>query len=85
MSEADDAFAELSTLTGLSRQEWEDILSLPIPGQRLALTAYRDADWRTDQHVFSKVLAVLEVIGTIAGIVGGTAGAVSAVHALCNL
>lgn len=85
VSAADDAFAELVTLTGLSAQEWQDVLSLPPVGQQLALRAYRDADWRTSPDTFQKVLDVLGVIGQIAGVVGGVAGAAGAVAALRNL
>lgn len=82
---ADELFVELTCLTGLSAQEWQDILSLPAPGQELALRAYRDADWRTDPDIFGRVLDALQVIGTIAGVVGGAAGAASAVAALRSL
>jgi len=82
---ADEAFAELVTLTGLSAQEWQDILSLPPIGQRIAIQAYRDADWRQAPDTFQKVLDVIGVIGTIAGVVGGVAGAASAVAALRSL
>lgn len=81
----DDCFAELATLTSLDAAEWRDILSLPPYGQRLALQAYRDADWRKEPDRLAAVLAVLEIIGKIAGAVSGVAGAASAVAALRNL
>ncbi len=85
MPEVDDLFAELATLTSLSRQEWEDVLSLPPGGQEIALRAYRDADWREDPDTLGKVLAVLEAVGKVAGVVGGVAGAAGAVAALRSL
>lgn len=79
---ADEALAKLVTLTGLSRQEWEDFLSLPPNGQALCVEGYRDQDWARHEDTLTEVLAVLAVIGTIAGVVGGVAGAAGAVAAL---
>lgn len=79
---ADDAFAQLATLTGLSMSEWSDLIGLPPPAQRLCVEAYRDQAWVKNPETFAIVLDVLTVIGTIAGVVGGVAGAASAVSAL---
>jgi hypothetical protein len=81
----DELFVQLTTLTALSRQEWEDILALPPDAQALVLQAYRDASWKADPDTFGQVLTVLQVVGTIAGVVGGVAGAASAIAALRSL
>lgn len=79
---AEQALAKLSGLTGLSVQEWQDFLSLPPNGQALCVKGYRDQDWTKNPDTLGEVLAVLEVIGTIAGVVSGVAGAASAIAAL---
>jgi hypothetical protein len=81
----DQAFAVLVTLTGISKQDWDDILELPSEDQATVLQAYRDADWRKSADTFADVLQVLNVIGAIAGDVSGIAGAVTAVAALKSL
>lgn len=81
----EEALTKLSSLTGLSVQEWQDFLSLPPAGQALCVKGYRDQDWTQKPDVFAAVLAVLGVIGTIAGVVGGAAGAASAVAALRSM
>lgn len=82
---SEEALAKLSTLTGLSAQEWSDVLALPPDAQALVIQGYRDQDWARSANTLSEVLAVLEVIGTLAGVVGGVAGAASAVSALRSL
>ena len=83
---ADDLFVELTSLTSLSREEWERILSLPPDLQALTLENYRDQDWTgPGTSTGDRVLAILVVLGTIAGVVSGVAGAAGAVAALRNI
>jgi hypothetical protein len=79
---SDDAFAQLATLTGLSMDEWRDLISLPAPAQALCVEAYRDQAWVRHPETLAYVLDVLSVVGTIAGVAGGLAGATSAIAAL---
>lgn len=83
MSVADREFAELATCTGLDRARWERIIAAPPDIQKLEIQNYKDQDW-TDPSTGTgqKVLALLEVIGTVAGVVAGVAGAISAIRAL---
>jgi hypothetical protein len=80
-----DLLTELVTLTDMRSGEWLDFLSLPPDAQAIAAQAYRDADWTKNPDTFGKVLAVLNVIGTIAGVIGSVAGAATAVNALRSL
>lgn len=75
-------YAKLATLTKLTREKWEDILSLPPQAQRLVLEGYADMDWVKAPDTLAEVIAVLNVVGVILGVVSGGAGAVSAVAAL---
>jgi len=81
----EEALARLSTLTGLSAQEWSDVLSLPPDDQALVIQGYRDQDWARRPDTLAEVLAVLGVIGTVAGVVSGVAGAATAAAALRSL
>lgn len=84
--DTDGLFVELSTLTGLSRREWSDVLQAPPSLQAMILANYRDQNWAAPgSSALDRVLAVLVIIGTIAGVVGGVAGATSAVSSLRGL
>ena len=73
---------ELVSLTGMTTQEIDDFLTCSPEQQVVIAQSYRDLDWVQNPDTFGKVLAVLEIIGTIAGVVAGVAGAVTAVSAL---
>lgn len=85
---ADDKFAELEQLTGITAAEWADVLTLS-PGDQLELLRgwklLGRMNWAANRDVFGDVLAVLGVVGTIAGVIGGVASATSAVVALKTL
>ena len=69
-------------LTSLSPDEIQDFLECS-PEQQVAIAeSYRNADWVKSPDTFGRVLAVLEIIGTIAGVVAGVAGAATAINAL---
>ena len=82
LAEIDAEYAKLATLTGLTQQKWQDILTLPADAQALVLRGYADMDWVKVPDRLAEVLAVLNVVGVILGVVSGGAGAVSAVAAL---
>lgn len=81
---AEDYFGELATLTKMSPGEWADFVACTPEQQALIAQGYRDADWTQSPDTFAKVLAILEIVGTIAGVVGGVAGAAGAVKALAG-
>ena len=78
------ALSELCDLTGLDAQVWNDFLALPPAGQRIALDLYRGASWTRDPSTLERVVALVEVLVTVAGDVSGVAGAVAAVKGLAS-
>lgn len=82
---ADQYLAQLSTLTGMSVQDWTDFLSCTPDEQMLIVQGYKDQNWVKARSTFADVLTILGILGTIAGIISGVAGAASAVAALKSL
>ena len=80
----DEVLAELLDLTGIKSGEWEDFAILPPAGQRIALDLYRGASWTRDPSTLERVVALVEVLVTVAGDVSGVAGAVAAVKGLAS-
>lgn len=82
--QADALFAELSEITGLSDQQWRDVLA-----QQPDDVAQTIADWRTlgnmswsvQTTTMARVLAILNIIAAIANPVSAIAGGVSGVGA----
>jgi len=82
--EADALFAELSEITGLSAQQWRDLLS-----QQPDDVAQTIADWQTlgkmswsaQPTTMARVLSILNVIAAIANPITAIAGGVSGVGA----
>ena len=78
----EQAVTTLATKTAMTREDWLDFFSA-TPAQQAAIAkAYRDASWVKSPDVFADVLAILNVLVTIAGAVSGVSGAVAAVMAL---
>ena len=85
---AAELFAQLTESTGLTSDQWRDLLTLSPEDQVEAVTDWKalgHMSWCKSQSTFDTVLEVLGVVGTIAGVVGGVAGAASAVAALRSL
>lgn len=78
----DEVYAMLITLTGINRTEWNDILSLPPPGQAVALQTYQDMNWQHDPDTVGRVITLIETLGAIGGAVGSVAGAVAVLRNL---
>jgi hypothetical protein len=79
---SDDYLVQLAQLTTLTAEQWADFLSLSPDDQALAAQGYAACSWVQEPNRFAQVLAILEVVGTIAGVVSGVAGAGSAIVAL---
>lgn len=76
-------FAELSTLTGMTQQEFADFERLLPADQALVVEGMRVQVWtRGGASALPRILAILQVLATVAGVVTGVSGAISAVNAL---
>jgi hypothetical protein len=78
-------FAEIATISGMSSQEWQDVLTEDPADQAILVAGWMTLgrmSWAAQPDKFARVIELLEVIGTIAGVVGGVAGAIGALRAL---
>lgn len=82
---SEEYLAELTLLTGMTTNEWNDFLVCTPDEQAVIAEGYRDMDWRKNADTFGKVLAILTIVGNIAGSIAGIAGAASAIAALKSL
>lgn len=78
----DDCLCELTALTDLSVDEWNDFLALPPEGQRLIADGYKGMSWTQSPDILSRVLSVLTLVGNLAGAVSGVGGAIAAIKSL---
>lgn len=82
---AEALVSELVTLTNVTPARWFDFMACPPDVQELEVKTLGDLDWTQRPDTFARVLAILEIVGTIAGVVGGIAGAAGAVIALKSI
>ena len=84
----DTVFADLQAETGITEDEWRDIIAQPSDVQADLVGGWKllgRMSWAAEPARLQWVLDAVTVAGTVAGVVGGVAGAVSAVAALRNL
>jgi hypothetical protein len=78
-STVEENLAKLTTLTGLSQQEWTDFMTCTPEQQEFLAKGYAKLEWVKNPDTLTEVIAVLTVLSTIAGAVTGIAGAVGGV------
>ena len=83
--EGDDYLAQLTMLTGMTGQQWQDFLSCTPEQQMLIVQNYKDMDWVKNTSTLATVIAILGTLVSVASGVAGVAGCVSAIAALKSL
>lgn len=86
--QADDIFAELQDISGVDTALWKDMLAQPEVDQRDLVLGWRalgKIGWAQRVDTGARVLALLNLLGTIAGDVSGVAGAIGAVQEITKL
>ena len=78
----EEACVALATKTGMSPTDWSDFLQCTADQQRALVRAYSDMSWTKSRDTLNDVLAVLQVLGTVAGVVSGVGTAISVIAAL---
>ena len=63
----EDLLVELTNLTGMSAQDWEDFLSLPPEAQNVVAHTYRSCDWAQSPDTIGAIISAFETAGSIAG------------------
>lgn len=83
--DADQLYAELSSLTGLSPAAWADICSCSEDEQATILDGYTHMSWVQAPDQLARVMAVLSVLSAVLGVISGVGGAVGVIKSLSAL